>query len=51
MLKDFLIWFERSDGTRGYATFTENKEIEARSSFFACYRHDVYKILSVEEVT
>lgn len=34
MLKDFLIWFERSDGTRGYAIFTENKEMEAMSSFF-----------------
>lgn len=45
---DFSVHFQRSDGTVGAAKFTEPDEKSARKAFRECYRHDTYKILSVE---
>jgi hypothetical protein len=45
---NFKITFERSNGTKGSDIFTENTKQEAIQAFKACYRHDTYKILSVE---
>ncbi|WP_297419702.1 hypothetical protein [Clostridium sp.] len=49
-MNNYKITFERSNGTIGSDTFTDKNEQEARSSFRACYRNDVYKIISVEIV-
>lgn len=49
-MKNYKVTFERSNKTIGTGTFTTNSKEEARHDFRECYRHDVYKILSIEEV-
>jgi hypothetical protein len=46
----YKITFERSNGTQGNDTFSANTTNEARHDFKEVYRHDTYKIISVEEV-
>lgn len=47
-LRDFKVVFERSNGTQGNDNFTALNSKEAIDAFKACYRHDTYKIISVE---
>ncbi|WP_180272662.1 hypothetical protein [Konateibacter massiliensis] len=49
-LKNYKITFERSNKSIGYDFFKATSEAEARYNFKECYRHDVYKIISVEQV-
>lgn len=49
-MKNYRVTFERSNGTTGSDIFGSNTPQEARHDFKECYRHDIYKILSVEEV-
>ena len=48
-MKNYKVTFERSNKTTGSDVFTANSKGEAGHSFRECYRHDVYKILSIEE--
>jgi hypothetical protein len=49
MLKDYIVYFTRSNGTKGHDTFTALTENGAKSDFRDCYRHDVYIIDNVIE--
>jgi hypothetical protein len=49
-MTNWKVTFERSNGTQGNDTFTANTPQEAKKDFKECYRHDTYKIISVEEV-
>lgn len=49
-MNNWKIVFQRSNGTIGNDIFTEETEREARIAFKACYRHDTYKIMSVDKV-
>lgn len=50
MLKDWVVVFQNLEtGKVSLDTFTDRNEIEARKSFWACYRHAAYKILTVVE--
>ncbi len=48
-MKNYTIEFERSNKTKGKDVFTSLNEQEAVKDFYACYRHDTYKILSITE--
>lgn len=49
-MKNYKVTFERSNKSIGSDVFTANSRQEAGHDFKECYRHDVYKILSIEEV-
>jgi len=46
-MNDYRVTFKRSNGTTGVAIFTVASRGEAGDAFRACYRHDVYEILSI----
>jgi hypothetical protein len=50
VLKDFKVTFKRSNQTIGSDIFTANTPSEVRHDFKEVYRHDIYEILSIEEV-
>lgn len=47
-MANYQVIFKRQNGSIGSDTFTANNIQEARQAFFACYRHDIYEILSIE---
>lgn len=47
-MNNYQITFERSNGTIGSDTFTENTKQEAVKAFKECYRHDTYTIISID---
>ncbi len=47
-MNNYKITFERSNGTKGNDIFTELTRHDATESFHAVYRHDIYKIISIE---
>lgn len=49
-MKNYKVTFERSNKTIGTDVFAASTTEEARHDFKECYRHDLYKILSVEEL-
>lgn len=49
-MTNWKVTFERRNGTQGSDIFTASTPQEARCDFRECYRHDIYKIISVEEV-
>lgn len=50
MCKDWVVVFQNLEtGKVAIDTFTDRNETEARKSFWACYRHEAYKILTVVE--
>lgn len=50
MCKDWVVVFQNLEtGKVRLDTFTDNSESAARKSFWACYRHGNYKILTVVE--
>ena len=50
MCKDWVVVFQNLEtGKVAIDTFTDRNEKEACKSFFACYRHENYKILTVVE--
>ncbi len=50
MCKDWVVVFQNLEtGKVAIDTFTDRNENEACKSFFACYRHEAYKILTVVE--
>ena len=50
-MRNYKITFVRSDGTKGSDTFTASSIKEAKQDFNACYRHDIYTILSITSDT
>lgn len=49
-MKTYKVIFERDNKSIGVDTFSANTPQEAKHDFKECYRHDIYKILSVEEL-
>lgn len=51
MYKSYAVVFQNTDSKRARMdVFMGKSESEARRSFFECYRHGNYKILSVTEI-
>lgn len=47
-MKNYVVLFLRkSNNTLGFDVFTAENEAAARHSFFECYRHDDYQIVTV----
>lgn len=49
-MKKWKVTFRRSNSSVGSDIFTAESKWQAIKAFNACYRHDVYEIVSVELV-
>lgn len=49
-MKNYVVLFIRkSNDKMGFDVFTAENEAAAKRSFFECYRHDDYKIVTIAE--
>lgn len=50
-VRTYVVLFQSQSGKIRFDTFPGFTETEARRAFWACYRHDNYKILATIELT
>lgn len=49
-MKNYVVLFiRRSNDKMGFDVFTAESAAAAKRSFFECYRHDDYKIVTITE--